>query len=168
MAVHFVSLMAVTICCISLCARFFSFLWWRVWAVPASHYKQQSLLYWTVGFAIWSKRQWVDLSILSNYNFSWITLATLCIYIVYFSPEMEPVPWTVNAEIFPNWAHSTISNSLATTTYAPWNNSSTCSRHFPFVSGSRRRIKIHPNRDMLCRASRFHDEWVNMNVIETA
>ena len=48
-------------------------------------------------------------------NFSWFTLAALCIYIVSFSLGMGPVPWTVNAEIFPNWARS-IGNSLATTT----------------------------------------------------
>ena len=48
-------------------------------------------------------------------SFSWFTLVALCIYIVSFSPGMGPVPWTVNAEIFPNWARS-IGNSLATTT----------------------------------------------------
>ena len=48
-------------------------------------------------------------------HFSWLTLAALCVYIVSFSPGMGPVPWTVNAEIFPNWARS-IGNSLATTT----------------------------------------------------
>ena len=48
-------------------------------------------------------------------NFSWFTLVALCIYIISFSPGMGPVPWTVNAEIFPNWARS-IGNSLATTT----------------------------------------------------
>lgn len=48
-------------------------------------------------------------------DFSWLTLIALCVYIVSFSPGMGPVPWTVNAEIFPNWARS-IGNSLATTT----------------------------------------------------
>lgn len=48
-------------------------------------------------------------------DFSWFTLVALCLYIVSFSPGMGPVPWTVNAEIFPNWARS-IGNSLSTTT----------------------------------------------------
>jgi SP family myo-inositol transporter-like MFS transporter 13 len=46
--------------------------------------------------------------------FSWLTLATLVTYIVSFSPGMGPVPWTVNAEIYPNWARS-VGNSVATT-----------------------------------------------------
>ena len=48
-------------------------------------------------------------------DFSWFTLVALCLYIVSFSPGMGPVPWTVNAEIFPNWARS-VGNSLSTTT----------------------------------------------------
>ena len=48
-------------------------------------------------------------------DFSWFTLVALCMYIISFSPGMGPIPWTVNAEIFPNWARS-IGNSLATTT----------------------------------------------------
>ena len=48
-------------------------------------------------------------------EFSWLTLATLVMYIVAFSPGMGPVPWTVNAEIYPNWARS-VGNSVATTT----------------------------------------------------
>jgi SP family myo-inositol transporter-like MFS transporter 13 len=48
-------------------------------------------------------------------KFAWLTLATLVMYIMAFSPGMGPVPWTVNAEIYPNWARS-VGNSVATTT----------------------------------------------------
>lgn len=48
-------------------------------------------------------------------RYSWLTLVALCMYIVAFSPGMGPVPWTVTAEIYPNWARS-IGNSASTTT----------------------------------------------------
>ena len=48
-------------------------------------------------------------------RYSWLTLIALCFYIVSFSPGMGPVPWTVNAEIYPNWARS-IGNSMSSTT----------------------------------------------------
>ena len=48
-------------------------------------------------------------------SFSWFILAALCVYIISFSPGMGPVPWTVNSEIYPNWARS-IGSSLSTTT----------------------------------------------------
>ena len=48
-------------------------------------------------------------------NYAWLTMAALVMYIVSFSPGMGPVPWTVNAEIYPNWARS-VGTSVATTT----------------------------------------------------
>ena len=48
-------------------------------------------------------------------KYSWLTLVALCMYIVSFSPGLGPVPWTVTAEIYPNWARS-IGNSVSTTT----------------------------------------------------
>ena len=48
-------------------------------------------------------------------RYSWLTLVALCMYIVAFSPGMGPVPWTVTAEIYPNWARS-VGNSASTTT----------------------------------------------------
>lgn len=48
-------------------------------------------------------------------RFAWLTLAALFMYIMSFSPGMGPVPWTVNAEIYPNWARSA-GCSVATTT----------------------------------------------------
>ena len=48
-------------------------------------------------------------------KFSWLALVALVAYIVSFAPGMGPVPWTVNAEIYPNWARS-LGNSLSSTT----------------------------------------------------
>uniref|UniRef100_A0A1X7VMN2 Major facilitator superfamily (MFS) profile domain-containing protein n=1 Tax=Amphimedon queenslandica TaxID=400682 RepID=A0A1X7VMN2_AMPQE len=48
-------------------------------------------------------------------TFSWLAMIALVMYIVSFAPGMGPVPWTVNAEIYPNWARS-IGNSLSSTT----------------------------------------------------
>lgn len=48
-------------------------------------------------------------------KYSWLALGALVMYIVSFAPGMGPVPWTVNAEIYPNWARST-GNSLSSTT----------------------------------------------------
>ena len=48
-------------------------------------------------------------------TFSWLAMIALVMYIASFAPGMGPVPWTVNAEIYPNWARST-GNSLSSTT----------------------------------------------------
>ena len=48
-------------------------------------------------------------------KFSWLALVALVLYIISFSPGMGPIPWTVNAEIYPNWARS-IGNSASSTT----------------------------------------------------
>ena len=48
-------------------------------------------------------------------TFSWLAMIALVMYIVSFAPGMGPVPWTVNAEIYPNWARS-IGNSLSSAT----------------------------------------------------
>ena len=48
-------------------------------------------------------------------KYAWLTMAALVMYIVSFSPGLGPIPWTVNAEIYPNWARS-IGCSMATTT----------------------------------------------------
>ena len=48
-------------------------------------------------------------------RYSMLTLAALLVYIVSFAPGMGPGPWTVTAEIFPNWARS-VGNSASTVT----------------------------------------------------
>jgi len=37
------------------------------------------------------------------------------LYLLFFAPGMGPMPWTINAEIYPLWARSTC-NSIATST----------------------------------------------------
>ena len=46
-------------------------------------------------------------------KYAWLTLATLVMFIGSFSPGIGPVPWTVNAEIYPNWARS-VATSIST------------------------------------------------------
>ncbi|KAK4010706.1 hypothetical protein OUZ56_019837 [Daphnia magna] len=45
----------------------------------------------------------------------WITVLGLMTYLLFFAPGMGPMPWTINAEIYPLWARSTC-NSIATST----------------------------------------------------
>ena len=40
-------------------------------------------------------------------KFAWLSIISLFIYIMFFAPGMGPLPWTVNSEIYPNWARST-------------------------------------------------------------
>ncbi|GAB1603581.1 proton myo-inositol cotransporter-like [Argonauta hians] len=46
-------------------------------------------------------------------DYSWMAILGLVLYLIFFSPGMGPVPWTVNSEIYPQWARGTC-NSLAT------------------------------------------------------
>ncbi|XP_045166344.1 proton myo-inositol cotransporter-like isoform X2 [Mercenaria mercenaria] len=48
-------------------------------------------------------------------DYSWMGIAGLAIYLMFFAPGMGPMPWTINSEIYPLWARSTC-NSLATAT----------------------------------------------------
>ena len=48
-------------------------------------------------------------------KFLWIVLVALIFYSMAFAPGMRPIPWTVNTEIYPNWARS-VGNSLSTAT----------------------------------------------------
>lgn len=38
--------------------------------------------------------------------FSWLPIIGLCLYLMFFAPGMGPLPWTVNAEIYPTWSRS--------------------------------------------------------------
>lgn len=38
---------------------------------------------------------------------AWIAVIALVCYLAWFAPGMGPMPWTVNSEIYPNWARST-------------------------------------------------------------
>lgn len=42
-----------------------------------------------------------------NNRFAWLAIISLVIYIAFFAPGMGPLPWTINSEIYPNWARST-------------------------------------------------------------
>jgi len=46
-------------------------------------------------------------------SYSWIAVASLGIYLLFFAPGMGPMPWTINSEIYPMWARSSC-NSVAT------------------------------------------------------
>ncbi|XP_019851521.1 PREDICTED: proton myo-inositol cotransporter-like [Amphimedon queenslandica] len=40
-------------------------------------------------------------------KYAWLSILSLFIYIMFFAPGMGPLPWTINSEIYPNWARST-------------------------------------------------------------
>nr|XP_018670589.1 proton myo-inositol cotransporter-like isoform X1 [Ciona intestinalis] len=45
----------------------------------------------------------------SNYcptKYSWMALAGMILYLAFFAPGMGPMPWTINSEIYPQWARS--------------------------------------------------------------
>ncbi|XP_070191897.1 proton myo-inositol cotransporter-like [Littorina saxatilis] len=47
--------------------------------------------------------------------YSWIAIFGLALYLMFFAPGMGPMPWTINAEIYPLWARST-GNSMSAAT----------------------------------------------------
>ena len=46
-------------------------------------------------------------------RYAYITIVGLVVYIMMFAPGMGPMPWTINAELYPSWARST-ANAVAT------------------------------------------------------
>ena len=38
--------------------------------------------------------------------FSYLPVLGICLYVFSFSPGMGPLPWTINAEIYPTWARA--------------------------------------------------------------
>ncbi|CAE1166002.1 SLC2A13 [Acanthosepion pharaonis] len=48
-------------------------------------------------------------------SFSWVAIIGLSLYLMFYAPGMGPLPWTINAEIYPLWARST-GNALGSMT----------------------------------------------------
>ncbi|XP_045164785.2 proton myo-inositol cotransporter-like [Mercenaria mercenaria] len=48
-------------------------------------------------------------------KYSWMAVLGLALFVMGFAPGLGPMPWTINSEIYPNWARST-GTSLATAT----------------------------------------------------
>lgn len=46
-------------------------------------------------------------------KYSWVTVVGLMLYLFFFAPGMGPMPWTINAEIYPLWARG-VCFSIAT------------------------------------------------------
>ena len=44
---------------------------------------------------------------------AWLPVLGLCLYLAAFAPGMGPMPWTINAEIYPAWARGTGSGLAA-------------------------------------------------------
>lgn len=40
-------------------------------------------------------------------SFSWVAIVGLSLFLVFYAQSMGPLPWTINAEIYPLWARST-------------------------------------------------------------
>lgn len=56
------------------------------------------------------------------YNFcpspnSWLILLGLCLYLLAFGPGMGPMPWTINSEIYPNWARGVCYSVITSTNW---------------------------------------------------
>ncbi|XP_065566824.1 proton myo-inositol cotransporter-like isoform X2 [Artemia franciscana] len=46
-------------------------------------------------------------------DYGWMAIMALVTYLMFYSPGIGPLPWTINSEIYPTWARSTC-NSIAT------------------------------------------------------
>jgi len=64
---------------------------------------------------------------------SWLAIVGLVLYIMGFAPGMGPLPWTINSEIFPNWARDT---ALSLTTFMNWVCNSIISQTFLQLSNA--------------------------------
>ncbi|VDN09646.1 unnamed protein product [Dibothriocephalus latus] len=47
----------------------------------------------------------------------WLAVLGLILYLAFFAPGMGPLPWTINAELYPPWARNT---GVAMATSANW------------------------------------------------
>lgn len=50
-------------------------------------------------------------------SFSWVAIVGLALFLVFYVIGMGPLPWTINAEIYPSWARSTGSGIAALTAW---------------------------------------------------
>ena len=51
------------------------------------------------------------------FSLSWLAVLGLILYLAWFAPGMGPMPWTVNSEIYPQWARSFGNSSSAATNW---------------------------------------------------
>lgn len=51
------------------------------------------------------------------FSLSWLAVLGLILYLAWFAPGMGPMPWTINSEIYPQWARSFGNSSSATTNW---------------------------------------------------
>ena len=61
---------------------------------------------------------------------SWTIIVALAAYLVSFAAGIAPIPWTVNAEIYPMWARA-VCTSLATSTN--WSVPTSTKHHHPWL-----------------------------------
>ncbi|XP_069983960.1 proton myo-inositol cotransporter isoform X3 [Penaeus vannamei] len=52
------------------------------------------------------------------YQYAWISILGLGLYLAFFSPGMGPMPWTINSEIYPGWARSTCTSITTAVNWA--------------------------------------------------
>ncbi|KAG7168654.1 Proton myo-inositol cotransporter-like 2 [Homarus americanus] len=52
------------------------------------------------------------------YEYAWMSVLVLGLYLLFFSPGMGPMPWTLNSEIFPGWARATCTSLTTSVNWA--------------------------------------------------
>ncbi|XP_068235220.1 proton myo-inositol cotransporter-like isoform X2 [Palaemon carinicauda] len=52
------------------------------------------------------------------YEYAWLSILGLALYLLFFSPGMGPMPWTINSEIYPGWARSTCTSLTTSVNWA--------------------------------------------------
>lgn len=52
------------------------------------------------------------------FSLSWLPVLGLILYLIWFAPGMGPMPWTINSEIYPQWARSFGNSSAATVNWS--------------------------------------------------
>lgn len=52
------------------------------------------------------------------YEYAWLCIVGLALYLLCFSPGMGPMPWTINSEIYPGWARATCTSITTSVNWA--------------------------------------------------